>query len=386
MITTINNKHKKLNVPNLRFPEFEGEWEESTIGEMFDLYSGNTPSRLNKEHFKGTVNWISSGELKEHYIYSSKEQISEEAAKSLKLLPVGTFVIAIYGLEAEGVRGTGSITQEPSTISQACMSFIQKGEIGNEFLYSWYKKHGNVIGIRYAQGTKQQNLSYDILEKFRIVYPKTKEQEKLNKLISLLDERISTQNKIIEDLKKLKSAISENLFKAVKGDVVILCEICEIIKGKQINGEFLSEKGRYYVMNGGTEPSGYYSDCNVEANTISISEGGNSCGYVQFNSSPFWSGGHCYTIQKLAENVDNMYLYHYLKSKEDAIMKLRIGSGLPNIQKKDLAMFKIKLPNVEQQKSISTFLSSLERKAEIEEFIQNAMLKEKQYLLQQMFI
>jgi len=386
MTTTKNNEHKKLNVPNLRFQEFQGEWEESTIGEMFDLYSGNTPSRLNKEHFKGTVNWISSGELKEHYIYSSKEQISEEAAKSLKLLPVGTFVIAIYGLEAEGVRGTGSITQEPSTISQACMSFIQKGEIGNEFLYSWYKKHGNVIGIRYAQGTKQQNLSYDILEKFRIVYPKTKEQEKLNKLISLLDERISTQNKIIEDLKKLKSAISENLFKAVKGDVVILCEICEIIKGKQINGEFLSEKGKYYVMNGGTEPSGYYSDCNVEANTISISEGGNSCGYVQFNSSPFWSGGHCYTIQKLAENVDNMYLYHYLKSKEDAIMKLRIGSGLPNIQKKDLAMFKIKLPNVEQQKSISTFLSSLERKAEIEEIIQNAMLKEKQYLLEQMFI
>ena len=353
---------------------------------MFDLYSGNTPSRLNKEHFKGTVNWISSGELKEHYIYSSKEQISEEAAKSLKLLPVGTFVIAIYGLEAEGVRGTGSITQEPSTISQACMSFIQKGEIGNEFLYSWYKKHGNVIGIRYAQGTKQQNLSYDILEKFRIVYPKTKEQEKLNKLISLLDERISTQNKIIEDLKKLKSAISENLFKAVKGDVVILSEICEIIKGKQVNSEFLSEKGKYYVMNGGTEPSGYYSDYNVEANTISISEGGNSCGYIQFNTSPFWSGGHCYTIQKIADNVDHLYLYHYLKTKEDAIMKLRIGSGLPNIQKKGLAMFKIKLPNVEQQKSISTFLSSLERKAEIEEIIQNAMLKEKQYLLQQMFI
>ena len=386
MTTIINNEHKKLNVPNLRFPEFQGEWKESTIREMFDLYSGNTPSRLNKEHFKGTVNWISSGELKEHYIYSSKEQISEEAAKSLKLLPAGTFVIAIYGLEAEGVRGTGSITQEPSTISQACMSFIPKGVIENEFLYSWYKKHGNVIGIRYAQGTKQQNLSYDILEKFRIAYPNTKEQEKLNKFISLLDERIATQSKIIEDLKKLKSAISENLFKAVNGDVVILSEICEIIKGKQVNGEFLSEKGKYYVMNGGTEPSGYYSDYNVEANTISISEGGNSCGYVQFNTSPFWSGGHCYTIQKIADNVDHLYLYHYLKSKEDAIMKLRIGSGLPNIQKKDLAMFKIKFPTVEQQKSISTFLSSLERKAEIEEMLLNAMKKEKQYLLRQMFI
>ena len=183
-----------------------------------------------------------------------------------------------------------------------------------------------------------------------------------------------------------RSAISENLFKAVNGDVVILSEICEIIKGKQVNGEFLSEKGKYYVMNGGTEPSGYYSDYNVEANTISISEGGNSCGYVQFNTSPFWSGGHCYTIQKIADNVDHLYLYHYLKSKEDAIMKLRIGSGLPNIQKKDLAMFKIKLPTVEQQKSISTFLSSLERKAEIEEMLLNAMKKEKQYLLRQMFI
>ena len=178
---------------------------------MFDLYSGNTPSRLNKEHFKGTVNWISSGELKEHYIYSSKEQISEEAAKSLKLLPVGTFVIAIYGLEAEGVRGTGSITQKPSTISQACMSFISKGVIENEFLYSWYKKHGNVIGIRYAQGTKQQNLSYDILEKFKIVYPNTKEQEKLNKFISLLDERIATQNKIINKLQSLIKGISKQL-------------------------------------------------------------------------------------------------------------------------------------------------------------------------------
>lgn len=202
--------------PSLRFPEFTGEWEESTIGKEFDLYSGNTPSRLNKEHFKGKVNWISSGELKNHYIYSSKEQISEDAAKNLKLLPKGTFVIAIYGLEAEGVRGTGSITQEPSTISQACMAFIPQGDIENEFLYSWYKKHGEVIGVRYAQGTKQQNLSYDILEKFKIAYPSIKEQKKLNKFIALLDERIAVQNRLIEDLKKLSCAIVEKMFKQSK--------------------------------------------------------------------------------------------------------------------------------------------------------------------------
>ena len=77
-------------------------------------------------------------------------------------------------------------------------------------------------------------------------------------------------------------------------------DIGDVVKGKQINGEFLSESGKYYVMNGGIEPSGFYNDYNVEANTISISEGGNSCGYVQFNACPFWSGGHCYTIQNLS--------------------------------------------------------------------------------------
>ena len=221
---------------------------------------------------------------------------------------------------------------------------------------------------------------------FPIYTTSIEEESKIAKLLSLLDERIATQNKIIEDLKKLKSAISERLFKSLKGSIVLLSDICNIVKGKQINGENLSDSGNYYVMNGGTEPSGYYDDYNVEANTISISEGGNSCGYVQFNTSPFWSGGHCYSIQNIADNVDNMYLYHYLKSNEDAIMKLRIGSGLPNIQKKDLAMFKIIVPKIERQITISTFLSSLERKVEIEERIQNAILKEKLYLLQQMFI
>ena len=72
MTTMADNKDKKvLNVPHLRFPEFSGEWECSTIGREFELYSGNTPSRLDKEQFNGNVNWISSGELKEHYIYDT---------------------------------------------------------------------------------------------------------------------------------------------------------------------------------------------------------------------------------------------------------------------------------------------------------------------------
>lgn len=305
------------------------------------------------------------------------------------LLHYGDIAITLTGTNNKRDFGYSYMftTEQNLLLNQRCG--LIRTEHNPYFVYNLVKTNSflNQFFESSIGGTgNQANVSTKSMESFSVYIPKSKEQRKIADLLRLLDERIATQNKIIEDLKKLKSAISENLFKAVNGDVVILSEICEIIKGKQVNGEFLSEKGKYYVMNGGTEPSGYYSDYNVEANTISISEGGNSCGYVQFNTSPFWSGGHCYTIQKIAENVDYLYLYHYLKSKEDAIMKLRIGSGLPNIQKKDLAMFKIKIPTVEQQKAISTFLSSLERKAEIEERIQNAMQKEKQYLLRQMFI
>ena len=219
-----------------------------------------------------------------------------------------------------------------------------------------------------------------------ISIPSLQEQQKVAELLSLIEQRIITQNKIIEDLKKLKSAISERFFTSINGDVVTLADICDIVKGKQVNGEFLTDSGIYYVMNGGIEPSGYYDDYNTEANTISISEGGNSCGYVQFNTTPFWSGGHCYTIQNITNNVEKLYLYHYLKCNEDTIMKLRIGSGLPNIQKKDLAKFRVIVPIIEQQKTISAFLSLLERKVQVETDILIAVQSEKQYLLRQMFI
>ena len=281
---------------------------------------------------------------------------------------------------------------EQGVLSALYICFATQDNVESDFILQYFespKWHKSVseIAVEGARNHGLLNISVqDFFQTYHYVPKEKKEQTKIATLLHLVDERISTQNKIIEDLKKLKSAISDRLFKNIKGDVITLSEICDIVKGKQINGEYLTESGEYYVMNGGTEPSGYYGDYNVDANTISISEGGNSCGYVQFNTSPFWSGGHCYSIQNIADNIDNLYLYHYLKSKEDAIMKLRIGSGLPNIQKKDLAMFKIEIPTIKQQKTISTFLSSLERKAEIEERIQNAMLKEKQFLLRQMFI
>ena len=389
MTTTINNEQKKLNVPNLRFKEFQGEWEELGLSELLDFKNGLNPK---PDKFGKGIKFISVMDILNNTVitYDCIKASVDVTEKELSDFSVEKGDM-LFQRSSETLEDVGRANVYMDDKTAVFGGFVIRGKKKGVydpqyFNYLLRSPFARKRIIPMGAGAQHFNIGQEGLSKVKLHFADIEEQKKIGKMLCLLDERISTQNKIIEDLKKLKSAISENLFKAVKGDVVILSEICEIIKGKQVNGEFLSEKGKYYVMNGGTEPSGYYSDYNVEANTISISEGGNSCGYVQFNTSPFWSGGHCYTIQKIADNVDNLYLYHYLKSKEYAIMKLRIGSGLPNIQKKDLAIFKIKIPTAKQQKVISTFLSSLERKAEIEEIIQNAMLKEKQYLLQQMFI
>ena len=144
--------------------------------------------------------------------------------------------------------------------------------------------------------------------------------------------------------------------------------IVHICKGKQLNGEFLSDVGKYYVMNGGITPSGYYKDYNTLAGTISISEGGNSCGFVQYNEKPFWSGGHCYTLlQTTDERIQYTFLYHVLKSKQDDIMALRIGSGLPNIQKKDLGKYPIPILSYDSQIAITKLFDAVCQHIEMEQ-------------------
>ena len=378
-----NNKEKKvLNVPNLRFPEFEGEWKIVSLQEIASINPKSEP--LQNRFFYIDLEAVEKGELRKI------QEILQEEAPSRAQRVINNNDILFQCVRP--YQKNNYIHKEPNTsmtqwVASTGYAQIRTTESPN-YIYHLLNTDGfnRKVMVR-CTGSSYPAINSEDLSTIHFYLSTDKnEQCKIARLLDLLDERIATQNKIIEDLKKLKSAISERLFKSVKGSIVLLSDICDIVKGKQINGENLSERGRYYVMNGGTEPSGYYDDYNVEANTISISEGGNSCGYVQFNTFPFWSGGHCYSIQNVTGNVDNLYLYHYLKSNEDNIMKLRIGSGLPNIQKKDLAMFKIIVPTLEQQMTISTFLSSIERKAEIERRIQNAIQKQRLYLLQQMFI
>ena len=390
MIMATDNKNKVLNVPNLRFPEFKEVWKDSNIGKCFDLYSGNTPSRMEKEHFIGDVNWITSGELKEHYIGDTKERISEKAAadNNLRILPVGTFVMAIYGLEAEGVRGTCSITVKTSTISQACMAFTPKSNVSNEFLYSWYKKHGNKIGIRYAQGTKQQNLSYDIIEKFPIRYPSIEEQEKLNTFISLLDSRIATQNKIIEDLKKLKVAIRDKQLNAIRKHYGLNYQICDLLDYEQptkyvvTDTEYSEDRSKTPVLTANKAFILGYTDENFgvydNGACIILDDFTLDCKYVDF---PFKVKSSAIKILTVKNSYSLRYVYEYLNylNLETTEHKRHYISEIEPMM--------IAYPT--DKKKIDDFnnmMSSLESKIEIENKYLQSLLSQKNYLLNNMFI
>ncbi|GAA7208947.1 putative type I restriction enzyme specificity protein [Helicobacter pylori] len=141
---------------------------------------------------------------------------------------------------------------------------------------------------------------------------------------------------------------------------VRLGDICEIVKGQQINKISLNNTDKYPVINGGIDFLGYTNKFNVSKNTIAISEGG-TCGYVRFMKSDFWSGGHNYSLQKISNKVNNLCLYHILKSYEKDIMKLGVGSGLKNIQLKALKDFEILLPPLNEQIAIANILSDADR-------------------------
>lgn len=204
-----------IYVPNLRF-SFEEDWCTSTIGENFRLSSGLTPSTKEKAYFNnGIIPWINSGELKNKYISFTENKLTLDAVKkhNLTIYPMDTMVIAIYGLEAAGVRGKASITKMDSTISQSCMAFNSLGNVLTQFMYYVYKKEAQILGTRYAQGTKQQNLSSDLLSSYKLLYPSKEEQLKIVNFLSLIDEKIETQSKIIDDLLTVKNGISNKLFK-----------------------------------------------------------------------------------------------------------------------------------------------------------------------------
>ena len=381
-----------IYVPNLRF-SFEEDWCTSTIGENFRLSSGLTPSTKEKAYFNnGIIPWINSGELKNKYISSTENKLTLDAVKkhNLTIYPMDTMVIAIYGLEAAGVRGKASITKMDSTISQSCMAFNSLGNVLTQFMYYVYKKEAQILGTRYAQGTKQQNLSSDLLSSYKLLYPSKEEQLKIVNFLSLIDEKIETQIKIIDTLLSEINSIRSLIFNKSSLKWIPLKDIVaeqdiKLKRGKVIPKHKKNLKYIYPVYSSSITNSGLmgYSDSymfNQELITWSIDGGGNF----------FYRKKHKFNITNVSGYMilnENLFNYQFIvqsliwqheKLKFDYQTKAH-----PSVVE---SLYKIPIMDLEEQHKYACLFSNLNEKYELELHTLDLLNMQKKYLLKNMFV
>ena len=186
-------------VPEIRFSGFTDAWEQRKLGEVLDdMYNGQTPSRKRDEYWNGNIRWLSSGELNRGIVYSSIETITEEGKKSanLRVVPKGTFVMAITGLEASGTRGNCALLGFDTTLNQSCMALFPKQDILiSQFLFQWYRMVGEEYGINYTQGTKQQSYNAELIKILPILLPSIDEQKKIASYLNSIDHLITLHHR-----------------------------------------------------------------------------------------------------------------------------------------------------------------------------------------------
>lgn len=175
------------------------DWEQRKLGEVLDdMYNGQTPSRKRDEYWNGNIRWLSSGELNRGIVYSSIETITEEGKKSanLRVVPKGTFVMAITGLEASGTRGNCALLGFDTTLNQSCMALFPKQDILiSQFLFQWYRMVGEEYGINYTQGTKQQSYNAELIKILPILLPSIDEQKKIASYLNSIDHLITLHHR-----------------------------------------------------------------------------------------------------------------------------------------------------------------------------------------------
>ena len=159
-----------------------------------------------------------------------------------------------------------------------------------------------------------------------------------------------------------------------------LGEVCDIHKGVQFNKTDMKEVGTYPVINGGINPSGYAEMFNEGKNTITISQGGASAGYVNFLRNKFWLGAHCYAVIPY-DTVLNKYLYHFIKMNEITLQQCQYGAGIPALAKSTISSLEIPVPPLPVQEEIVRILDAFtELQAELQAELQKRKQQYNYYL------
>ncbi len=331
-------------------------------------YSASIKPTLIKEQLPNYIPFIQNKDFSGHYInYKTDYFIPNEIAIRFPqiLLNEKCLLISISG--AIGNVAVFNHSQDAFTgCAIAVLKFKEKKSL-DFVMHFLMSASGQKLLLNGVKSSSHKNLTIADLRDLLIPLPSLNEQIAIANVLSDVDHYLYSLDALILKKESVKKALSFELLsqrKRLKGfnqnwQRVRLGDICEIVKGQQINKISLNNTDKYPVINGGIDFLGYTNKFNVSKNTIAISEGG-TCGYVRFMKSDFWSGGHNYSLQKISNKVNNLCLYHILKSYEKDIMKLGVGSGLKNIQLKALKDFEILLPPLNEQIAIANILSDLD--------------------------
>ncbi|MEK6493664.1 restriction endonuclease subunit S [Myroides odoratimimus] len=361
----------------MRFPGFEGEWEVRKIESLGTFSGGGTPDTSIDRFWSGDIPWISSSDLIEgdihniiKYRFITKEAIDNSATK---ITPKGSILM----VSRVGV-GKFAVADENLCTSQDFTNLITDE---NEYFICYYFQAKINVFIGLSQGTSIKGFTTKDIKSAKFSIPKLLEQQKISSFLTLIDKRINTQNKIIEELEQLIKGLCINLIlKQVPNTKLNQCVICNT--SSLTESEVINQQGTHPVY-GATGIITYTVDYQIDKDAILIIKDGSGVGKVQYATNKFSVIG---TLNYLTikSQVNLRYILYSLKFFN--FEKYKVGSGIPHIYFKDYGEALIYCPSLAEQYKIEGLLSSIDKKIEIEKQNLNQLNLQKQFLLKELFI
>ena len=376
------NKNKKvLNVPNIRFKEFKEEWKRARFKDVITLQRGSSPRPIIKYLTTSNegVNWIKIGDMpiSGRIVTSTEEKITKEGAKKSRRVSIGDLILSnsmSYGLPY--IMGIEGYIHDGWFVLRNFEKTFDKDYLCNLLISDVVQKQYKKL----AAGGVVQNISSDLVNSIFIPIPSLKEQEKIASFLSIIDERIATQNKIIDKLESLIKGITQRIVHGNKPNTQITnCLKCS---SSSLQESEVKETGIYPVY-GANGIVGYLDNYSTKNEAIYIIKDGSGVGSVSYVKGECSATG---TLNILEANKDFSLLYLYYILKIFNFNPYRTGMAIPHIYFKDYSKAKIFCPPYEKQVKYAKLLSAIEEKLITEQKILDSINSQKQYLLRQMFI
>ena len=407
MTTTTNNEHKNIKAPNLRFKEFEGEWKEERLADIADLYKG---TGISKDQLSDDGEpCILYGELYTKYKSETiREVISKTNIDNTKLVrsKANDVIIPCSGETAEDIA-TARCVLNGNILLGGDLNIIRLHGYDGAFMSYQLNGRRKYDIAKVAQGVSVVHLYGEHMKGVKTINPCLKEQKKIASLLALLDERISTQNKIIEDLKKLKSAIIENVFDDKHSERLQLDNVGSYIRGLTYSSNDVVEHGGTLVMRSNNIVNGSLLDYNnnvVFVNkqmsaeqqlqngdvVICMANGssslvGKSSFYDGSCHSPITVGAFC-GIYRSKEPIVK-WLFQTNKYRRYIWNSLQGGNGaIANLNGEDILNMSFSIPNATIKDTCVKMLTSVDSALENNMSLCALYTLQKQHLLRLMFI